>query len=82
MWDLLEGKDYLGRPLEGRVADRAREMITPLVIQEIEDAWRVEGWGRGALVAGPAFFGVGTSTYEYKTGQGPRKRTPKIKMLK
>lgn len=67
VWDILAGKDYLGRPVRlepGALPGLAKDNLLPLVAQDAIDAFEQEGL-LGASFATPfSFFGGGLQSFE------------------
>lgn len=59
--DYLRGENLIGEKFE--VTSALTSRITPLVIQDLYDAFKEEGT-TGVLKASPAIFGVGVQTFE------------------
>jgi len=66
--DIASGKTFIGEPVDWRNSeDMAREFyqrMTPFFLQDVVDAIRFQGVGKGLLVAPLAFSGAGISTYD------------------
>jgi hypothetical protein len=66
--DLLRGEDFVGDPVDfkskGGVGKQAWEMLTPLFLQDMAEAAKVNGSQWHALKAAPAALGASTMTYE------------------
>ena len=67
-WDIKTGETFRGEPVEPTpefITKRSLEMITPLFIQDVYDAWRYQGIdAQFPLSAGLAFTGIGVQTWE------------------
>ena len=67
-WDIKTGETFRGEPVEPTpefIGKRTLEMITPLFIQDVYDAWRYQGVdAQFPLSAGLAFTGIGVQTWE------------------
>jgi hypothetical protein len=66
---LMTGQTYTGEKLEGLsgVGTFFKEMLTPAVVEEIADAYFLEGPGSAAL-SGIGVAGIGVNTYEDVVG--------------
>lgn len=67
--DILKGQTYMGEEMVlegGFIGEQVFQRMMPLAIQDMVDAWSVDG-PVGGLVASPAFFGVGVVTYTEPT---------------
>lgn len=60
--ELYKGKTIVGE--EVSPTETAVKAITPMVYEDMYDAWRLEGTGKALLSGGLNFLGVGTNTYE------------------
>jgi hypothetical protein len=60
----------LGQPITFQ--DASLESVMPLMIQDIRDAYKIEGMSKAASVGALTFFGVGANTYKARG----RKLTP------
>ena len=67
-WDIKTGETFRGEVVEPTpefIAKRTLEMITPLFIQDVYDAWKYQGVdAQFPLSAGLAFTGIGVQTWE------------------
>ena len=83
VWDLLEGTDYMGQPVEA-TPQEAFKRLAPLFIQDLMSAIDKEGL-TGAAVVSPAFFGVGAVTHKLpdwpELNEYFEKETPSAKLL-
>jgi hypothetical protein len=59
---LYSGEDMLGQPITFK--DASLEAVMPLMIQDIRDAYQIEGMSKAASVGALTFFGVGANTYK------------------
>jgi hypothetical protein len=68
VWDIKTGETFRGEPVEPTlefITKRSLEMITPLFVQDVYDAWRYQGIdAQFPLSAGLAFTGIGVQTWE------------------
>jgi archaellum component FlaC len=59
--ELIRGKSAVG---ESRtIPESFARSVVPLILQDIEDAWKDAGFGRAAAVGALAFTGVGVNTF-------------------
>ncbi len=77
--DLLRGQSLVGEPITW--SKEIYEKLIPLYIQDIKDAVKDTGLKGGIKVGLPAFFGVGTQTYENKTKPGKLPELPGLPKL-
>jgi len=70
-YNILRMKTYFGDDLKDPevILAEVTSRLTPLVVQDIYDAARFQGWGMAAVVAPLAVHGVGAQTYERRPGQ-------------
>lgn len=66
--DILRGRDAIGQPIS--LSSEAVSRLVPLYLQDLQDAVRVGGVAGGAVAAVPAFFGVGTQSYQNNSKNG------------
>jgi len=69
--ELLRGKTIVGQ--ETTPLGTALRSVTPLVYDDIAEAWRDAGFGRAALATGLGFVGVGVNTFADSEGATRRK---------
>ena len=70
--ELLSGEDFLGRPLpsfeqEGEMMTYVLSKLSPLILQDMVEATRTEGWIGGLASGAAAFNGIGVQTFERTT---------------
>ena len=59
---LLTGKNIIGQ--KESITETTVNAMLPLVIQDIRDAWELEGPKKAAVAGTAAFFGLGVSTFK------------------
>lgn len=59
--DLLNGQDYLGRPL--KIGKELYNRLVPMAIQDTTDAIKEWGAAQGVAMTLPGYLGIGTQTY-------------------
>lgn len=79
--DLLAGRTVVGDEFDA--GTKAYELFTPMIAQDIADAWKDKGFASLFTVGVPSSFGVGVSTYETKkssssSDSGGSKKVKKI----
>jgi hypothetical protein len=67
MWDATTGKTFTGEQFSWGHA--GRDMVTPLMLTDLYDAYQVEGVP-GAIKTLPEAFGVGVQTYRRRGERG------------
>ncbi len=71
--DVKRGEMFAGQPFTWKA--EALQRFSPLLYQDIYDAWRMESPGMAGVVTGVGTFGVGTQTYRIS------KKSPLDKMI-
>lgn len=62
--DALAGKNIIGEEFDP--STKASELFVPMIIQDVSDAWKDQGFKSLFTVGVPASFGVGVSTFKPK----------------
>jgi len=79
--ELISGKTIVGE--KSTPFEAMARAFSPMIVEDIRDAWRLEGPGRAAVVGGLTFFGVGANTYEKgrkkSGGTGPKRPTRPVR---
>lgn len=82
--DLLAGKNVIGEEIEP--AKKAYELFVPMILQDIQEAWKEQGPKSILTVGVPSALGVGTTTYEQEPSKSKSKsglhKTPRGKSKK
>lgn len=61
VWDALAGKDVVGKPFDPET--KIMDLFTPMVINDVKDAWKDQGFKSLFTVGFPSALGVGVQTY-------------------
>jgi hypothetical protein len=75
--DVKRGEMYGGRPFTWQA--EAKEHLSPLLYQDVWDAWRQESAGVAGVVAGVGAFGVGANTYKSQPKETKKKEQSRSK---
>lgn len=59
--DILAGRNMMGEEFDP--TNKAYELFTPMIIQDVREAWKDRGFSSLFTVGVPSAFGVGVSTY-------------------
>jgi hypothetical protein len=78
--DLLAGRNMMGEEFDP--ANKAYELFTPMIVQDVREAWKDQGFASLFTVGVPSSFGVGVSTYGSKSGGMQQGESGKIKTSK
>ena len=63
--DVLAGRDMMGEEFDP--SNKAYELFTPMIIQDLREAWKDKGFSSLFTVGVPSALGVGVSTYAPKS---------------
>lgn len=77
--DVLKGQNFVGEDVT--MKDEVLSRVMPLYLQDAKDALEQEGILKGASVAIPSFYGIGTNTYPPKPKpvfKVPSTKTPQL----
>jgi len=72
--DIAAGENVVGEPVTP--ASVAEGLFAPMAIQDIYEAMKDQGVGRGAALGILAFFGMGLQTYETRGAGRPERPRP------
>lgn len=61
IWDAAAGRDVVGKPFDP--AQKAMELFTPMIVNDVSEAWKDQGYKSLFTVGLPSALGVGISTY-------------------
>jgi len=78
--DVLSGRTAVGADVN--LTDEVKEHLTPMIINDVKDAWQEQGPMSLLYTGLPSFVGVGTTTYESGGGGSVNSGTKPTKVSK